>query len=59
MTLEELIASNPDPRELKRAFVVQMRIQGFYIWQSLVFFIFTLLLLLLLLLLDKCSVTID
>ncbi len=28
MTLEELIASNPDPRELKRALVVKMRIQG-------------------------------
>ena len=28
MTLEELIASNPDPRELKRALAVKMRIQG-------------------------------
>lgn len=28
MTLEELIASQPDPRELKRALVVKMRIQG-------------------------------
>lgn len=28
MTLEELIVSNPDPRELKRALVVKMRIQG-------------------------------
>ena len=28
MTLEELIASNPDPRELKRALVVKMRLQG-------------------------------
>lgn len=28
MTLEKLIASNPDPRELKRALAVKMRIQG-------------------------------
>ncbi len=28
MTLEELIASQPDPRELKRALVVKMRIEG-------------------------------
>ena len=28
MTLEELIASQPDPRELKRALVVKMRIKG-------------------------------
>jgi transposase len=28
MTLEELIASQPDPRELKRALVVKRRIQG-------------------------------
>ncbi|NJO99077.1 MAG: transposase [Pleurocapsa sp. CRU_1_2] len=28
MTLEELIASNPEPRELKRALAVKMRIQG-------------------------------
>lgn len=28
MTLEELIASQPDPRELKRALVVKMRISG-------------------------------
>ena len=28
MTLEELITCNPDPRELKRALVVKMRIQG-------------------------------
>ena len=28
MTLEELIASNPDPRELKRALGVKMRLQG-------------------------------
>lgn len=28
MTLEELIASQPDPRELKRALVVQMRVKG-------------------------------
>ena len=28
MTLEELIASQPDPRELKRALTVKMRIQG-------------------------------
>lgn len=28
MTLEELIASNPDPRELKRALAVKMRLQG-------------------------------
>ena len=28
MTLEELTASNPDPRELKRALAVKMRIQG-------------------------------
>ncbi len=28
MTLEELIASQPEPRELKRALVVKMRIQG-------------------------------
>ena len=28
MTLEELIASNPDPRELKRALAVKMRMQG-------------------------------
>lgn len=28
MTLDELIATNPDPRELKRALVVKMRIQG-------------------------------
>lgn len=28
MTLEELIASNPNPRELKRALAVKMRIQG-------------------------------
>jgi hypothetical protein len=27
MTLEEFIASNPDPRELKRALTVQMRLQ--------------------------------
>ena len=27
--LEELIASNPDPRELKRAIAVQMRLQGY------------------------------
>ena len=28
MTLEELITSQPDPRELKRALAVKMRIQG-------------------------------
>ena len=28
MDLEEFIASNPDPRELKRAIVVKMRIEG-------------------------------
>ncbi|NEQ57659.1 MAG: transposase [Moorea sp. SIO4A1] len=28
MTLEELIASNRDPRELKRAIAVKMRLQG-------------------------------
>ena len=28
MTLEELIASNSDPRELKRALAVKMRLQG-------------------------------
>lgn len=28
MTLEELIKSNPDPRELKRALAVKMRLQG-------------------------------
>lgn len=28
MTLEELIASNPEPRELKRALAVKMRLQG-------------------------------
>lgn len=28
MTLEEFIASNRDPRELKRAIAVKMRIQG-------------------------------
>lgn len=28
MTLEELISSNPDPRELKRALAVKMRLQG-------------------------------
>ena len=28
MTLEELIASNPDPRELKRALAIKMRLQG-------------------------------
>ena len=28
MTLEELIASQPDPRELKRALAVKMRVQG-------------------------------
>ena len=28
MTLEELIASQPDPRELKRALAVKMRIHG-------------------------------
>lgn len=28
MTLEEFIAHNPDPRELKRAVAVQMRLQG-------------------------------
>ncbi|NET69465.1 MAG: helix-turn-helix domain-containing protein, partial [Moorea sp. SIO1G6] len=28
MTLEELIASNRDPRELKLALAVKMRIQG-------------------------------
>ena len=28
MTLEKLIASNPDPREVKRALAVKMRIQG-------------------------------
>jgi putative transposase len=27
--LEEFIASNPDPRELKRAIAVQMRLQGY------------------------------
>jgi len=29
MELDEFIASNPDPRELKRAIAVQMRLQGF------------------------------
>ena len=29
MTLEEFIASNPDPRELKRALSVKMRVEGF------------------------------
>jgi len=29
MELAEFIASNPDPRELKRAIAVQMRLQGF------------------------------
>ena len=28
MTLAKLIASNPDPREVKRALAVRMRIQG-------------------------------
>ena len=28
MTLEKLIASNPDPRELKRVLAVKMRLQG-------------------------------
>ena len=28
MTLEELIESNPDPRELKRALTVKMRLEG-------------------------------
>jgi transposase len=28
MTLEELIASDPEPRELKRALAVKMRLQG-------------------------------
>ena len=28
MTLEELIASNLDPRELKRALAIKIRIQG-------------------------------
>ena len=28
MTLDEFIASNPDPRELKRALAVKMRLQG-------------------------------
>jgi transposase len=28
MTLEELIMSNPEPRELKRALAVKMRLQG-------------------------------
>jgi transposase len=28
MTLEELMVSNPDPRELKRALVIKMRLQG-------------------------------
>ena len=28
MTLEELISSQPDPRELKRALAVKMRVQG-------------------------------
>ena len=28
MTLEELIASQPDPRELKRALAVKMRVKG-------------------------------
>ncbi len=28
MTIEEFIASNPDPRELKRALAVKMRLQG-------------------------------
>ena len=28
MTLEELIATQPDPRELKRALAVKMRVQG-------------------------------
>lgn len=28
MTIDEFIASNPDPRELKRALAVRMRLQG-------------------------------
>ena len=28
MTIEEFIASNPDPRELKRALAIKMRLQG-------------------------------
>jgi transposase len=28
MTLEEMIASNPEPRELKRALAVKMRLEG-------------------------------
>lgn len=28
MTIDEFIASNPDPRELKRALAVKMRLQG-------------------------------
>ena len=28
MTLDDFIASNPDPRELKRALAVKMRLEG-------------------------------